>query len=30
MEESINGDLKYFALNDVDQVVVKKITWGCL
>jgi hypothetical protein len=30
MEESINGDLKYFALNDMDQVVVKKITWSCL
>jgi len=30
MEESINEDLKYFALNDVDQVVVKKITWSCL
>jgi hypothetical protein len=30
MEKPINEELKYFGLNYIDQVVIKKITWGCL
>jgi hypothetical protein len=30
MERTISEELKYFALNDIDHVVVKKITWDYL
>ena len=30
MEATIGEELKYFALNAIDHVVVKKITWNCL
>jgi hypothetical protein len=30
MEKTISEELKYFALNAIDHVVVKKITWDYL
>ena len=30
MERTISEELKYFALNAIDHVVVKKITWDYL
>ncbi len=30
MEKTISEELKYFALNTIDHIVVKKITWDYL